>query len=193
MQHILVEDSIYEFNLNIPIQELIDYTNLLEQSGEGQYTGENRRSNYGGFQSFEYPFIHHQTHLTPLLDEVFDLISSLIEKNLDTRYSYVLNNYWFNINFPGSYNKLHDHLTPYKHQQGLSGTFYLQVPLNSGNIVFVNEEKKKELEVQSSAGKVLLFPSYLLHKVTENLSSFDRYSVAFNYDMAVKPGNRSRI
>lgn len=186
-------DSVYEFTLDLPLKELIDYSNRLEEQKMGQYTGANRRSNYGGFQSFEYPYRQHRFHSVDLMIKIFKTISDLIEINLDPRYNYILNNYWFNINYPGSYNKLHDHLTPYKDQQGLSGTFYIQVPPHSGNIVFVNEEIKEELEIKSTPGKLLIFPSYLLHKVTENLSNSDRYSVAFNYDMELKPGNRSQI
>lgn len=186
-------DRVYEFTLDLPLEQLVDYSNRLEEQKAGQYTGDNRRSNYGGFQSFEYLYRQYRSHSGDLMINIFDNISNLIEVTLDPRYNYILNNYWFNINSPGSYNKLHDHLTPYKNQQGISGTFYIQVPLNSGNIIFVNEEIKEEVEIKSSPGKLLIFPSYLLHKVTENLSSSNRYSVAFNYDMELKPGNRSRI
>lgn len=193
MKYTIGQDTVHEFILDLPIEDIMNHMNRLEELKAGQYTGLNKRSNYGGFQSFEYPFRQHKTHTFAPLNDIFDTISNLIEENFDDRYEYILNNYWFNINFPGSYNKLHDHLTPYKNQQGISGTFYVHVPTNSGNITFVCEEEDTRLEVISSANRVLLFPSYLLHEVSENLTQSNRYSVAFNYDMILKPGSKSTL
>jgi uncharacterized protein (TIGR02466 family) len=78
-----------------------------------------------------------------------------------------------------------------------SGVLYLQVPENSGGIIFkkkldliphfsipVNKNtlyNSKYSKIDAKKGFLLLFPSWLSHKVEENSSEQERISVAFNY------------
>jgi uncharacterized protein (TIGR02466 family) len=101
---------------------------------------------------------------------------------------------WININSANSYHGLHMHPLSV-----VSGTFYLQVPKDSGSIKFEDPrsglymaapppkpktkiENQRHIEVKSKAGEVVLFESWLRHEVTQNLSSEDRVSVSFNYE-----------
>ena len=83
--------------------------------------------------------------------------------------------FWFNHMPPGSRTGLHDH----KKNAFMSGVFYLDVPKNSGNLFFQNKTQE-ELEIKSESGKMLLFPPGIKHRVSENKSSGNRISLAFN-------------
>ena len=82
----------------------------------------------------------------------------------------------------------------------LSGVYYLDAPKDAGGIVFVkgyNEQEifpmaitpkvseynyvtSKQMTFKVNPGKLVIFPSNLMHSVEENKSNNDRYSLAFN-------------
>jgi uncharacterized protein (TIGR02466 family) len=90
-----------------------------------------------------------------------------------------------------------------------SGVVYLQTDENCGNIWFRKETlltgiMQPENEFQTiynhlfhsivpSKGLIILFPSFIFHKVSKNDSTVDRYSLAFNYfikgDFPVRTAN----
>lgn len=80
---------------------------------------------------------------------------------------------WININFPGSYNKMHSHGVAV-----MSGTYYVQVDESTGDFVYTHNETA--YQVTPEPGQVLLFSSTMLHGVEPNLSSADRISISFN-------------
>tara|TARA_B100000029_G_scaffold423015_1_gene430027 strand:- start:50 stop:631 length:582 start_codon:yes stop_codon:yes gene_type:complete len=88
---------------------------------------------------------------------------------------YQKNEFWFNISKHGDSTRLHNH----NQKALLSGVFYLDVPKDSGNIIFKNS-KKKELEIKAEAGKIIFFPPELDHYVTINNSKNKRISISFN-------------
>jgi len=94
-----------------------------------------------------------------------------------------------NLTDPGGYNVQHGHEYVY-----LSGCFYLRVPENSGNIVFLdprpgakysiavsaNEMGSTNVQVLPREGQLLIFPGWLEHRVEENMSNEARISVVMN-------------
>ena len=102
---------------------------------------------------------------------------------------------WFNINKKGHYNQLHHHA-----QCDLSGVLWIKIPPNCGIIEFesshsyvadnhlcsLNEEYKYNTKNYNAfmfnplEGRMLIFPSYLRHRVEPNESDEDRISVSFN-------------
>ena len=100
---------------------------------------------------------------------------------------------WANIHDRGGFNFLHMH-------DGclLSGTFYLQVPEGSGDLVLrdprpgvLNSFAKgsganacKDIHLRPEAGLIVLFPHWLEHFVEVHGSDTPRISIAFN---AVRP------
>ena len=82
----------------------------------------------------------------------------------------------------------------------LSGVYYLDAPKDAGGIVFVkgyNEQEifpmaitpkvseynyvtSKQMTFKVNPGKLVIFPSNLMHSVEENKSNNNRYSLAFN-------------
>jgi uncharacterized protein (TIGR02466 family) len=103
----------------------------------------------------------------------------------------VITQCWANINPRGGYNVAHCHANSF-----LSGVYYLSVPENSGNIVFydprvqldamrgpikeVSAHTAPEVIYKPKEGLLLLFPSWLLHRVEPNDSDRERVSIAFN-------------
>jgi uncharacterized protein (TIGR02466 family) len=99
---------------------------------------------------------------------------------------------WININAKGAYN------TPHRHTGFLwSGTYYVQVPKTdterSGSIEFIDPRSRNDLHSiresdlfatklvhRPQAGRLVIFPSYLLHWVYPNEEAQERVSIAFN-------------
>jgi uncharacterized protein (TIGR02466 family) len=100
-------------------------------------------------------------------------------------------NYWVNINCPGSYNRSHTHAGSV-----LSGVFYVKCPENSGAFVlecdqfqdyfnanFLNNSNKLNFHTvgyEPVVNRLIIFPSWLKHRVDTNESKEDRVSIAFN-------------
>ena len=106
-----------------------------------------------------------------------------------------LSGLWAMVNAPGSRNKLHSH--PFNY---LSGVFYLQVPPDSGTLVFhdprpqseiLSPPKKSDESIHTSSrvswspkqNDLLFFPSWLNHEVEENNSNEERIILSFNLEL----------
>ena len=149
-------------------------------------------SNRGGWQSkgFDLSFDGGVLHTTILKV----LKSSFFIKNTTS----MVTSAWVNINSPGAYNVRHSHP-----ESNLSGVLWVKCPKDSGKIEFFNsknfetyteinsyikEFKERNLihEVywfEPREGRMIIFPSYLEHQVTENKSSEDRISISFNINL----------
>ena len=100
-------------------------------------------------------------------------------------------NMWLNINYPHSYNQLHNHP-----RCCFTSTFYISVPENSGSIVFCNDYEVDHYMLQemtqfgtynSSSWTIpakdndfYVFPAWLKHRVETNKSKKDRISISIN-------------
>ena len=102
---------------------------------------------------------------------------------------YHINEYWFNISRPGESTGWHDH----KKGAKLSGVYYIDVPNNSGNILFSTDGSKNKCnwEIKSQTGEMILFRANQKHAVGVNRSSEDRISFSFNlYTMPIEELNK---
>lgn len=146
-------------------------------------------SNYGGWQSSDI--------LAGENEEIDTLINNLNEE-INVCGSQVglgplqIYNIWININPPGSYNHLHNHVGSV-----LSGVYYVNAIPEQGNIQFertdgaeyhIPVDVAKETYYTSTratyaakTGALYIFPGWLKHSVEGNRSNFDRISVSFNY------------
>lgn len=103
---------------------------------------------------------------------------------------------WANINRKYSYHEEHHHCPNI-----WSGVYYVQAADNDATISFMNMNilnsswpyKAKKLYqndinssqtvCKASTGMLLIFPSYLRHKVDQHMSDNERISIAFNMDL----------
>ena len=106
----------------------------------------------------------------------------------------VLGNMWANINPPGGMNRAHQHPNSL-----WSGVYYIKAPKNSGNlkiddprsVACMSRPKQKpgelptrlyrETHYEPKAGRLIMFPSWLMHCVDPNESNDIRISVSFNF------------
>lgn len=117
----------------------------------------------------------------------------------DPQYAPKVDNMWANISPKNAFNRMHIH-------PGViwSGVYYVQTPENSGRIYFsdprvqaqmlrprIDDDGRKEAHNWSEvyyepiAGRLILFPAWLLHEVEPNLSdqqgdAGNRISISFN-------------
>lgn len=150
------------WNTNLEIKHsIVDKIYQLKEHDVGS-----KKSNRGGWQStsFFYDSPEYQW-----------LYNSIDLKNIQIDgIEYLIYNSWFNINSSGHSNKWHNH-----GHRPFVGVLYIDVPNNSGGIEFqINQDNFFH---QPSTGEFLMFPGYLQHRVSENLSNKDRISLAINF------------
>lgn len=142
-------------------------------------------SNCGGWQSAS------ETE-SIITDKLYELIQPIQQSF--TKHLQVINS-WININPTGSFNNKHFHP-----QCDLAGVYYVDVPENSGDLVFespqafhcfgeldsytseIKEAWGQHLErsITPMNGLLIVFPSYISHGVKVNQSKEDRISISFN-------------
>ena len=104
---------------------------------------------------------------------------------------------WAIINNKGAFNEKHHH-----GNSALSAAYYVKAEQNAGNIVFfdprqanvfhhpvskeVNNINAQVQSVTPKPGTLVLFPSYLEHKVNPNLSNGERMVISFNVSLIRK-------
>lgn len=135
--------------------------------------------------------------LPDLKKEIENHINLFVEKYLKVtkNVSFYLTNSWFVQHNPDDYSHSHYHTNSL-----LSGVYYLDVPKNSGNIMFLrmghtqfvfpssfninfDEETHQncyEYPIDTTDGKILIFPSHINHAVLMNETNKKRYSLSFN-------------
>jgi len=184
--------SIHEFYTNDfdkVKNKLIDYVYDLQKQNP---TGKNI-SNRGGWQSPTFDLNNKNDLLQSFLINCIDGFPT-IKKSVS-----ISGHAWININKPGDYNIKHHHP-----MCDLSGVVWLKTPQDCGVITFENpvefqtynliESHTEEFQQSNNffhswffkpiEGKMLIFPSYLLHDVSENKSNEDRISVSFNIKLS---------
>jgi uncharacterized protein (TIGR02466 family) len=143
--------------------------------------------------------------LTSLTEKVFarakQVIFEQLEYNQDIRASTFSNralkfsHIWFNVNPPSGYQGKHHHA-----DHLLGGTYYIQVPKNSGFIRFFNpnnfamykmysENRDHLLKLHTARqpvdGDLYIWPGFMDHEVTTNLTENEyRFSISFCLDWA---------
>ena len=170
---------------------LVDYVyKQREENSEGLV-----RSNVGGWHSCD----NYHTFDNPLNSFLMTGLKEIASiRMFKPKTTITVLQMWININNKGDYNKKHCHPNC-----DLSGTFWIKVPQNSGDLLFVNpsefaeanlmdyysEEFKDRFVVYPSfefypvEGRVCFWPSHLYHGVGRNDSGEDRISVAFNLNI----------
>ena len=140
--------------------------------------------------------MHKRKEYEPLVKEILRAHHEVCRQEYYTHPT-IIGNMWTNINYPGSSNVAHIHSNSH-----WSGVYYIKTPKNSGTLaledprgesnMFAPRQKQdlptrlwRLIHYKPEEGRLLFFPSYILHAVTENLSKLKgtkgwRISVSFN-------------
>lgn len=150
-----------------------------------------KRSNVGGWHSDLN--LHHHPDFAPLCQVIAQAVRRCaLSLDYDfQRGQLKFQNMWANRNGQGDYNASHVHPNAF-----LSGSYYLSVPPEGGNIEFNDPVRErvmmpvpirpgsnkaaKRIEFKCRNGMLVIFPSWLTHAVQPNRSTEMRYSLAFN-------------
>lgn len=166
----------------------IDVLNKHINENKGRYV-----SNMGGFQTLICKFNDSEIEKKIINDLIISHCSKfLLQFKIKKEFQLNNLNFWINKNFKGSFNKPHNHGF-----NSLSGVYYLKVPKNSGNLVFLdlnktnndnfkffdNENFFAEYTIEPKEFDLILFFSETMHYVQPNNSDESRISMAFNIDI----------
>lgn len=196
-------DPIYIGNDRIPTHNQLK--EILVKLYEENKTGKNESFYASAFTSFFLPHIklldYKEFH--PLRDIILNRCRQLIEDQLQYTEGSVrsevanrplkISEIWFNVNPPDAYQGKHHHA-----DYLFGGTYYIQVPPKTGMIRFYNpnnfcmyklysREKdhlmKMYLDAVPLEGQLFLWPGFLDHEVTTNITTDQtRISVSFCVD-----------
>lgn len=172
--------------LDIDNQSLKDLSYQLKNQSPGRHF-----SNMGGWQS---NFIDTMPEVKNLIEQINLRLEALREIiNFKPQFDLKVETMWININSPYSYNTFHTHPNSY-----ISGSYYVEVPQESGRLEFkhpsvlqalntpqhaidhYNEFNSSKWNIPPATGQLVMFPGWLEHGVSQNLSDSDRISIAFN-------------
>ena len=172
-------------------EDLVKEIKSLQQKEPQTIKG---KSTKGGWHSHDY--LHEDEKFSTLKSEIVNLSQEAMNHlSVEDYMIPSMTGMWAVVNGPGSSNRLHNH--PYNY---LSGVFYLQVPPDSGPLVF--HDPRPQSEVLSPPKKIgetihtssrvswspkqndlLFFPSWLNHEVEENNSNEERIILSFNLEL----------
>lgn len=180
----LFKIGVYTTTVDLDHKSLVDFCNDIEKKQESIYVSNS------GFQASIYDTKN--SHILDLKNQIIKHCHYYAEHIGYEKNNLEVKNIWVNINYYKDFNLPHTHSTNL-----ISGVFYVQVPENSGNIVFKNPAEKLELNdhqidhfIEYNSSKwamrpidlgLILFPSWLVHYVEPNLNKENkRISIAFN-------------
>jgi len=148
-------------------------------------------SNQGGWQSTSIK----EADLVPgsqmelLYENVLPRVAKVFElwKISET---FSLDSFWCNVNSKGDFNWEHNHPL-----SKMSAVYYVKTSDETGDIVFLRPDEQesyiipkeitpytfKTYRISPKNGLLLIFPSYLRHRVGSNNSDTERISIAFNF------------
>jgi len=183
---------IWQYRVNddtINFNQIIADIYEIKKSDEGRVI-----SNIGGWQSngFSLNLQNKNTEIDKLMHYIKNNVQICHEQlRIRKVYQNLKMEYWININSFNNANSKHTHPGAI-----ISGSVYIKVPKNSGNIYFCpnilehyfyetytefnTDFAHTETEFIAEEKKVILFPSFLPHYVARSNSHEDRISIAFN-------------
>jgi len=181
---VLFEVPLFIEKLNLDNKLILNICKNIHKKDKGVV-----KSNLGGW--------HSSSIKKEDFDVLFDIIltkANLFCKKFNKKTPIYFTDSWININNYKDSNQLHFHPHSF-----LSGVYYIEVPINSGNIVFENPGQDvmcsnwdiNDIEnfnslnspyykVVPETGNLLLFPSWLKHSVESNMTNKERVSISFN-------------
>lgn len=185
------------FKISILNKEFVipNQDSFLKKLNEESKSKGRHFSNLTGYQSEDLNL--NDLLYKPFLNGVLEHAKNYA-KLLKVNTNLAVGNFWLNIN------NFKDSNSPHYHPGSIfSGVYYVNVPKNSGNIVFqnslsnyldlfwpdevienYNNYTSSEFQVLPVVNHLIIFPSWLQHYVKPNLSKEPRVSISFNVGRA---------
>jgi len=176
-EHLIFQTPIWGYILNCENYHAYNYIEMLEELEKTEPS--QRKSNFGGYQTRD------DIHTEGVMREFVNLTTKIAN---DIGFHYKapklkMISMWGNINYNKDFNGAHTH------EGILSGVFYLEVPENSGNLIFCNPAvrshdsvfRSKDYMVKPEKFACIFFPSWLEHYVEPSKSDKRRISLSFNF------------
>ena len=151
------------------------------------------KSNENGFQTQDI-------NNNYLKQKILEWTSMVISNDFCLKQNLQINllNMWINENNQYSYNKIHLHSNSH-----LSGVYYIDCPPNTGNIYFYRPDYTASItglfnffdnmsefnptkNIKNYTNQFLLFPSTMVHGVSQNINKRSRISLSFNVNLNFK-------
>jgi uncharacterized protein (TIGR02466 family) len=181
-------NPVWESELSdIDNQSIIDYAYNLQKSKPGIL-----KSNREGWQCSDLK--NPPPSYLKLIDTINKMLLSVHQSmGLKVEFPSYIQGSWINVNPPNSYNLRHLHP-----RSLFSGVYYLKIPSgDSGDLIFYrdhvvlsylpsyiveewNDMTSGMATYKPKTNMLLIFPSWLEHSVTANLTDDDRISISFN-------------
>jgi uncharacterized protein (TIGR02466 family) len=142
--------------------------------------------------------LHQNSVFYPLVDKIYRHLRTYYkELQLSPYLEPVISSMWANSHMTNAWSDLHIHSVHH-----LVGCYYLDLPNNSGDLLFLNpleyhynafpfsENGKTETTwhaAHAQQDELILFPSFLKHKTEKNNTTQQRISINFNIDFQLIP------
>tara|TARA_B000000532_G_scaffold137679_1_gene110508 strand:- start:2443 stop:3036 length:594 start_codon:yes stop_codon:yes gene_type:complete len=157
-----------------------------EELGEVIKLGEETHNNFGNLISDNQNILDNEKFID-IKNFIQSSLNEYIQKNIQPKneVSIYITQSWLNYSRTNEFHHLHYHKNSY-----LSGVFYFNTVEND-KIMLVDSQPKYCLEIESEYsidhwnfpvkhGQLVLFPSFLYHKVEKNSGEETRVSLSFN-------------
>lgn len=187
----LFSTPIYGELLSLNCRELESFCRKEKRKSSGKIA-----SNICGWQSEDFHFAEPKRHELDELIKELEYHASIFAERVGLRTPLHINSIWVNINQYRDYNISHHHPKCL-----ISGVFYVKAPKESGDIILEHpaahmmsfdwgldsitdwtKYTSQIMSYQCKEGQLLLFPSWLMHRVDPNLNKHeDRISISFNF------------
>lgn len=174
-------------------------------------------SNVGGYQSIsDVHTMNEFSRLVEIIKIQFKQLHDEIE--LIEQVEFDILNMWVNVNYPHAFNKFHRHVNPpsidrIASASVISGTYYVDVPENSGDLVFhagredyslmtheaaivripelflkntSNRHIRPLYKVTPKSGDLFMWWADMIHGVEQNHSNKNRISISFNLGLKLR-------
>ena len=181
-------------------KELFDTYNQLEFSQNPDWSADTHELSpnpFGCCTLFEYNCTNFLGFLNRVLENYITNVYEQFRPRADRgdappydssklEYRYAVTSSWFTKTTKGKYAHEHDH-----NGSDISGVYYLQTNGNDGNLVLTNPLRmlsnnfimfmtSRDQKVVLEQGRLVLWPSYIKHRVETNTTDDDRVSISFN-------------
>jgi hypothetical protein len=127
---------------------------------------------------------YEDTFFIPKAGSIGEQFSLFMDENARER-GFAIQDKWAHVHQHLESTNTHNHYDPSKSIVA-SWCYYVSTPEKCGSLVFIIDDKTGEFkQIKAEAGMLLIFPHWVNHKVTKNMSEDVRISIAGNFRLPI--------